>query len=152
MTNERWGSERKHPPAAVSPRLPHSPAMDYFCPSLKHVGVEIVADEGDFVPSCYEGLPAADIFGNIPSGELFLSRNSSVTLDCGFSLKVPAGYRCRAESLSPSVFMSIVDSSRFKLELFNAGEGVRLINKQKIAKIWIEPVYFFELIIKERDE
>ena len=152
MSKERWKSERKNPAVSVRPKLPHSPAKDYFFTDMKQVGVEVVSDEPDFNPLFVDGSSLAEVFFNSPSENLLLTSNSSSIVDCGFSIKIPPGYRCRAESINPSLFITTVDSSRFKLNIFNAGEELRLIHKQKVARIWIEPMYLFELIIKEKDE
>lgn len=131
--------------AFVRPVSIKSPAQDFFQPSLKRVGVKISSDEPDFVPMCEEGSDHAFVFANIPAN-LILSENASFIMDFGFSIELPPGYRCRAESLLPSIFVSSVDSSRFKLTLFNAGTKVVLKHKQKIAKIWIEPIHMFTIL------
>lgn len=141
----------KNKAASIRPLLPRSPAVEYSSPTLHQVAVEVASDEKYFLPSCEGASCISEVCANIPSN-LVLSQNSSCVVDCGFSMKLPAGYKCRAESLNPSLFVSIVECPRFKLNVFNVGETVRLIDRQKIAKIWIEPVYLFEWIVRENHE
>jgi len=138
--------EKKASSIRANPKLTRSPAKDYFNPNINQVAVEVSSDDKVFLPSS-DG-PVSEICVNIPSSELTLVHNSSCVVDCGFSLTLPAGYRCRVESLHPSLFVSLVGCPRFKLNVFNTGDKLRLIDRQKIAKIWIEPIYLFEWIVK----
>lgn len=149
MVTEEFDSKKKPPPVMAKPVQPRSPAFDYFNPDIRKVAVEVVSDGSDFTPSCEGSSCVSEVFANIPSG-LDLVHNSSCVVDCGFSMKLPAGYKCRVESLNPSLFLSVVDCQRFKLNVFNAGDTVRLKDRQKIAKIWVEPVYLFEWIVRDK--
>jgi hypothetical protein len=142
----------KNQSVRINPLLPHNHASDYFNPKINQVAVEVTWDDRDFMPSCEGTSCVSEVSANIPSSELFLVHNSSCVIDCGFTINLPAGYKCRAESLNPSLFIQIVECPRFKLNVFNAGEAVRLIDRQKIAKIWIEPIYLFEWIVRDKHE
>lgn len=142
--NNGW-SEKNNIHPSVVPLPPSNVAKNYFQPNIKQVGVKISADEPDFIPQHENGSDFAFVFANIPS-DILLSENSYFTMDFGFDLEIPSGYRCRAESLIPSIFVSSLDSKRFKLNLFNAGKKTVLFHKQKVAKIWIEPVYLFTIL------
>jgi len=145
MKNEYWAT--KSSSIQVSSKLPASPATGYSRPEINKVAVSIDFDDEDFVPIYSEGS-SADVLANLPSGDLVLPHGGSEIVDCGISLKMPAGYKVCASSSIPGVFLSLMDAKRIKLNAFNAGEKVILRHKQKIAKIWIEPVYFFEWITK----
>ena len=145
MKNEYWSS--KGSAAHVSSKLPSSPATGYSRPEINKVAVSIEFDDEDFAPNYSEGS-SADIFANLPSGDLFLTPGASEVVDCGVSLKIPAGYRICVSSSIPGTFFNLIDSKRLKLNVFNAGEKATLRHKQNIGKIWIEPVYFFEWITK----
>jgi hypothetical protein len=145
MKNEYWST--KGSAAHVSSKLPASPASGYSRPEINKVAVSIDFDDEDFVPNYSEGS-SADLLANLPSGDLALPPGGSEVVDCGVSLKIPAGYRICVSSSIPGVFFNLIDSKRLKLNVFNAGEKAILRHKQNIAKIWIEPVYFFEWITK----
>lgn len=142
-----WESDKSS--ATVSPRLPGTPAKGYFCPELKNVAIEIESDGEEFMPS--EGKSCiAELVVNIPESKLTISSGGSAVVDCGFSIKIPAGYRYRTESMVPGLFVSSLDSPRFKLNVFNFGDIHTLTHGQKIARMWIEPVYFFEWIVRQQ--
>ena len=139
-----WSS--KKPKVFVSPRLPKSPAEGYEKPEINKVAVRISSDEDDFIPA-YTDFNCADLIANLPNN-LFLSHGSCEIIDCGFSLEIPSGYKVCASSSISNIFLNIVDSNRIKVNVLNLGKELILQHKQKIGKIWIEPVYFFDWITK----
>jgi hypothetical protein len=144
---DSWSSEHK---IKVSSKLPHSPASNYIYLDVKKVAVCIESDEEEFIPKhSLEQAGKAELIANIPEKEVLLSESGSHTFDCGFSLKIPVGYKCCVSSLVPGLFVETLESKRFKLKVFNSGSKIMLRHKQKIAKMWIEPIYFFEWIVKE---
>lgn len=132
----------------VSSRLPNSPATGYNKPDFKKIAVSISSDNEDFIPSYENCEYAAILIANIPNKKLILSKNSQAVIDCGFSLEVPAGYKVCASSFISSIYLNLVESSRIQVSVLNLGEELILLHKQKIGKIWIEPIYFFEWITK----
>ena len=148
MKNDYWSTSKSISKIEVSSRLPKSPAFGYFNPDMRKVSVVVENDEEDFIPAYSSGSDYADLLANIPEGELNFPEGSFKIIDCGVGLELPAGYRCRVSSHISNLFVELTDSKRLKLKVFNAGEKVRLIHKQKIAKIWVEPVYLFEWITK----
>lgn len=131
----------------VSSKLPKSPALGYVKPEIKKVAIKISSDHEDFIPTYSEDKNAADLFLNTPK-ELIFPKGSQEIIDCGFSLEVPAGYKVCVSSVISSVFITLIDSSRIKVNAINFGEEIILQYKQKIGKIWVEPVYFFDWIKK----
>ena len=144
--DNKWSSKDNR--VYASPTLPRSPATGYNKPDLKKIAVSISSDEIDFVPSYPAGSNEADLLANIPSGTLLFSKGGCNVVDCGFSLEVPVGYRVRVSSLLDNLFLNLLEASRIKVNAINLGEELILHHKQKIGKIWIEPVYFFEWIMK----
>jgi hypothetical protein len=146
MRNGNWStSENK---ALVSSCLPPCPANGFIAPDLKKVATEIRADDEDFLPEYGRGENAAELLANIPEGKMSIASGMCEIVDCGFSLKIPAGYKCAVSSNIPSLFLSLIGSERIRLNVFNAGDHMVLQHKQSIGKIWIEPVYLFEWITK----
>jgi len=132
----------------VSSRLPNSPAVGYTKPDFKKIAVNILSDDEDFVPSYEDCQYAATLIANIPNKKLVLSKNSQAVIDCGFSLEIPSGYKICASSCLSNIYLNLIDSNRIKANILNLGEELILHHKQKIGKIWIEPIYFFEWITK----
>lgn len=141
MKNCSWSSE--DPRVFVSSRLPKSPATDYVSPEVNRVAASIKCEDDFFAPksSCDDGK--AEIFANIDSGGVELGHGSSAVIDCGFEMELPPGYRISVSSSIDSLFLSLADSKRIKVSVFNAGDQYVLQDRQAIGKIWIEPVYFF---------
>ena len=144
--DNKWSSKDSR--VFASPTLPKSPATGYSKPDLRKVAVSISSDEPDFIPVYSSGCNEADLFANIPSQNLFFPKGGCQIIDCGFSLSVATGYRICVSSSINNVFLNLVDASRVKVNAINLGEELTLQHKQKIGKIWIEPVYFFEWITK----
>lgn len=142
MKNDNWSVSESR--VKVSSRLPPCPATSFTAPEIKSVAIEIDADDHDFIPTYPSGENAADLLANIPNGEVSLSSGSSEIVDCGFSMKIPAGYKCSVSSVIPNLFMNFLDSDRVEVRAFNAGDETVLHHKQIIGKIWVEPVYLFE--------
>lgn len=146
MRSDNWKIEK--PSIKISAKLPPSPASDYVQPDIRKVAVEITSDDDEFVPSYSPGCNFAVLLANLPDGDMDLISGSSTLIDCGFSLKVPPGYRVNISSIVSGLFMNTTDSERFKVNVLNVGGNLRLCNKQEIARIWIEPVYTFEWVMR----
>jgi hypothetical protein len=116
--------------------------MDYVRPEIRKVVVNISADDDFFLPRCSSADGRAEVYANIAES-IELEHGAMAFIDCGFEMTVPAGYRMSACNISERLFVSLSDSKRIKVSVFNAGDKCVLQDKQPIAKIWIEPVYFF---------
>ena len=128
----------------VSSKLPSSPAVGYSRPEIRSVATEIECDDDDFMPlySCDPNCASLRI--NIPEGEVVLPHQGSYEADCGVSINIPAGYKCSISSSIAGLIMNLKDSKRIRISILNTAEKMILKNKQNIAKIWVEPVYFFD--------
>lgn len=146
MKNENW---RATPQNTAVPRFPESPAKSYWHPDPRRVSAGIRPDEEEFIPHKDEdGL--FHLVANIPSSVLRVPKDASMIVDCGFEANLPAGYRMKVESVDPNLFVSLTDSPRVKLNVFNSGPEQTLTHMQKIAKILIEPIYFLEWIVEDK--
>lgn len=145
MRNENWNSER---PNLARPRFKETPAKSYFNPEFRKVSVAARPDGEDFLVPSPDGHHA-DLLANLPDGGATIPNNGSVVVDCGLEATPPPGYKFRVEGCLGSCFVSLVDSPRLKLSVFNPGEEVTLAHKQNMAKIWIEPVYFIEWVTED---
>lgn len=145
MKNEKWATEpnRIH----VSSKLPNSPATGYLRPDIKKIAVTIKTDDDDFIPQYNLDKNKADLLANL-SSTLQMPTGSCEIIDCGITIEVPIGYKICVSSDIPSLFLNLVDSNRIKVNVLNSGKKLILKHKQVIGKIWIEPVYFFEWIMK----
>jgi len=140
VKNCNWSSD--DPRILVSSRLPKSPAMDYVRPEIRKVAANISADDDFFLPRCSSPDGRAEVFANV-SESIELEHGAMTVVDCGFEMTLPAGYRISACGISERLFVSLLDSKRIKVSVFNSGDKCVLQDRQTIAKIWIEPVYFF---------
>lgn len=144
LRDDGWAMD--HPKPRASAKIPHSPAKSYNKPDIFKVAVELDADEPAFSPSEAASDGSVRVCANIPSSRLSLPQGGSAIIDCGFSMNLPPGYRSRVSSCHPSLLAELVDSKRFKLSILNLGEDTILIDREPIARLWVEPVYFLEWI------
>lgn len=144
MRNDSWSSAR---PNCAVPRLKESPAKSFFNPEIRRVSIVASTDDVDFAPPSGDSR-YADLLANMPEGSKNIPRNGSAVIDCGLEVRLPAGYRLRVESANASFVVSLLDSPRLKLNIFNMGDEMVLTHKQRVAKIWIEPVYFMEWVLE----
>lgn len=116
--------------------------MDYVRPEIKKVATDIRADDPFFFPKCSSSDGTAEVFANIAE-PIELEHGAMSVVDCGFEMVLPAGYRISARGVSDRLFVFLADTKRIKVSIFNAGDKCMLHNNQPVAKIWIEPIYFF---------
>lgn len=146
MRNDGWKVEKQGP--TVAPKIASTPAKNYSRPEISKVSVFLEVDSPEFAPSSNGLDGSALIFANIPDGTLVLPRGGTKVVDCGFTVSVPAGYRCRVSSNLHGVILEAVDSKRFKVNVINLGDETTLNNRDAIGRLWVEPVYFFEWITR----
>lgn len=146
MNGDNWSVDPPVPRAA--PRMPSTPAKEYYKPEVSKVSVALDADEDCFVPSPLARDGSAPLTANIPGGGVDIPKGGSVVVDCGFSIKLPVGYRCRVSSVVPGVLIDIVDCKRFKVNAVNLGDETKLNDREEIGRLWVEPVYFVEWITR----
>lgn len=146
MRGDNWEPDPPLPKA--SPKLPGCSAKGYSNPRISRVAASIQSDEDDFVPLPCGTDGAYDIKSNIPAGSITMPSGATAVIDCGFSMALPEGYRCRVSSSVQGIVLETVDSKRFKVNAINLGGQTILHDRESIGKIWVEPVYFFEWIKK----
>lgn len=146
MRDDNWRLESPLPRAV--PKLPGCSAKGYSSPEVKTVAVSIESDEEEFMPRPCGSDGGCAIRSNIPSGSLVMSEGATAVIDCGFSMALPQGYRCRMSSSISGLALESVDSKRFKVNAINLGGETILHDRDTIGRIWVEPVYFFEWITK----
>ena len=146
MKNDNWSSSDSR--IKVSSKLPPNPALNYCRPDIKKVAVKIDCDDEDFMPTYLSDTNSADLFANLPSSPLVMTNGSCSTIDCGITLDIPSGYKCSVSSEISGVFLDLIGTNRIKVNATNLGKEIILHHKQKIARIWVEPVYIFEWITK----
>jgi hypothetical protein len=142
VKDNNWSSI--DPKISVSSRLPKSPARDYVRPEVNKVAVKIKSEDDFFSPKSSSQDGKAEIFINLNGlKEIKIGSHGVEIVDCGFEMVLPAGHRAAVSSSMPGIFISLVDSPRVKVSIFNSGEECVLQDRQVIGKIWIEQVYFF---------
>lgn len=146
MRGDGWSVQ--NPYVRAIPKVPASPAKNYSRPEISKVSVLLEADDKAFIPASLGVDGSAVIIANIPSGSLCLPRGGTVVVDCGFSVVLPPGYRCRVSSRVPGLILDTVDSKRFKVNVTNLGDETNLNDRDPIGRLWIEPIYFFEWITR----
>lgn len=132
-------------------------AKDYTAPNLFKIAVEILADDPEWMP-VYTDPNWADVKVIVPVlnhqgvQALRLNHRTTETLDCGFTLKIPAGFRLiwgtkpRWTRRGLLVSDAYLENDRLKLMITNIGHETPLIidHKEIIAHIGLAPVYFFD--------
>lgn len=149
MHENYWKEDKK---VIVESKLPNCSADKYFCPEINKIKTEIFCDDSYFLPN-YSGSHGANIYANLTEDFVKINNFGTILIDCGFSIKIPAGYKvCSSlnEHLS-SKGLFINDNcksnekSKFKINLINLGESqVTIHHKENLGILWIEPIYYFD--------
>ena len=148
MDNDPWKEEK----IKVECKISKSIAEDYYSPNVQKILTKIIPDEPDFVPKYNSNSTCADLMANISDKELKLSGNQSAVVDCGCSMEIIQGYRVRVQThpnwVNKGLFVStsfIEGQGRIKIFVINIlNELLKISHKDKIAQIFIEPIYFFD--------
>jgi dUTPase len=152
MKNNYWKENKKN---FVNSKLPVCSANNYYKPNIQKISTEIFSDDDAFVP-VYSNSFEADFYINIYESKISINNLGVATVDCGFSVKIPMGYKM-CFSLdenwsSKGLFISghgniePNEKSRVKINLINFGNMIVMNHGEKLGTTWIEPVYFFEWI------
>lgn len=152
MQNNYWNENKK---IFVNSKLPNCSANDYYKPNIQKIPTEIFCEDDYFIPT-YSETSESDIYLNIPEGRIRISNLGVASVDCGFYIKIPVGYRiCFSLSknwsdkglfISGSSNIESNEKSRVKINLINFGDMVVMSHKEKLGTIRIEPAYFFEWV------
>lgn len=158
-TNFTEQSEKQAKKAVVVPKLPPSPAQDYFQPPLYKVATKIEADDPMFIPKYQEETASVNLIANMPDkGSTRLPLRGSCVVDCGFSMELPAGYKAeitphRSRSSRGLIVTNapgqIGNGYRGRVEVLvlNAGNELIVINHGDcIAQMSVSPVYLFDWV------
>lgn len=138
----------------VNAKLPGCSAKNYYNPSINKIISNIKFEDEFFVPK-YSDKSTADVHVCLENeSSKYLFTNCPALIDCGFSVSVPSGYKIvfalDAKFLSTLIvcgsnYIDSNEETRFKINVLNISEKLlTLNNKDKIGKIWIEPVYLFD--------
>ena len=142
-------------------KIPGCSAANYYCPPISKISTNINFEDDFFIPKYSKDSSCADLFVYMPENNknsIGIGKSGQFTVDCGFSLKIAGGYKA-CFSLDSSLLNkgliingfnqidSTNDNTRVKINVLNIGEKILILNyKDKVGKIWIEPIYFFDWI------
>lgn len=128
-----------------------------FLKKSQKVPTKIVLDDPDFAPAYQtDGAAGADLYANLPNGDLSIRPGGREIVDCGFSMAVPPGWEAqlRARSGLATQGLSVVNSpatidedyrGRIKVILKNVGDApIEIKHKQRFAQMLLKPVWKFD--------
>jgi dUTP pyrophosphatase len=128
-----------------------------FLKKSQKVPAQIILDEPEFLPSYQtEGAAGADLYANLPDGDISLVAGERAIVDCGFCMALPAGWEAqiRARSGLAAKGLQVVNSpgtidedyrGRIKVILKNCGEEtIEIKHKQRFAQMLLKPVWKFD--------
>lgn len=139
----------------VDAKLPGCSAKNFYEPSVKKVLTKITCKDDFFYPKNNNNF--VDLYANCSDRKSIAMRHfSSEVIDCGFRIKTCAGYKVcfcldkkwseKGIIISGSNYLESQEECDFKFNILNINENLIVINhKDKIGKMWLEPVYMFEL-------
>jgi len=142
-------------------KIPGCSAANYYCPPVNKVSTNINFEDDFFIPKYAKDSSCADIFAFLPKNNkssIGIGTSGQFTIDCGFSIKIASGYKAcfslDASLLNKGLIIngfnqidSTQDYSRVNINVLNIGEKILILShKDKVGKIWIEPIYFFDWI------
>jgi dUTPase len=138
----------------VSPVATKSLAKDYISPNLYKVATEIRPDDGMFVPKYVSSdSSCVDLLANIKE-TLRLAHRGTATIDCGFSMKLPSGYKAEFSSNPALAARGLVVATghyedRVVVTVSNQGREIIVINRgDPIAQMSVEPKYTFDWMLE----
>lgn len=126
--------------------------------------VEVYLDSPEFSPVTENDV--SWVVANVPfsiagTRQVALSHRNSVLVDCGFSVKVPEGYKLVVELSSSfkdhglEIYNStIVGDNRVSFNVRNLGREIAVINhRDRVAILRIEPIYplAFKFMVEDHD-
>jgi len=138
----------------VVAKLPESPVKDYTNPVLHKVATKLVVDEPIFTPEYLPGCSYVSLRANLSNrGAIRLPFRGIETVDCGFELELPSGYRAVLTQnrllAAKGLFLTgprILDGKqRIQVTVINCGHQIiEIHNGDLIAEMSVEPVYLFD--------
>jgi len=137
---------------------PKSAAANYTAPSLHTVVSKLILDDEAFLPVYNAKETAVVLKVNIPWNHsdpknmnqrppLQLPHRSTVLVNCGFSMEIPAGYRAvisPTSAMAARGLMVVPTIFEDKVEVYvtNVGREIVVLNHgDAFAELAIEPVY-----------
>lgn len=133
----------------LSPLMPRSPVRNYQAPLLHKIATKIVVDDMQFLPKYQENSAYVDLMTN---GDVWLSEGETATVDCGFSMEIPAAYKVIVEAKMFRV-VKWESSDRFKVTIYNPGlMDHKILHGSVFAQMHIEPVYRFDWNLFDRSK
>jgi len=146
--------EKPKPKVEVAAKLPDSPAKDYAQPLLHKVATKITVDDPMFTPQYVAGCSYVSLRANLSNrGAIRLPHRGIETIDCGFNLELPSGFRAILSQnrllAAKGLFLTgprVVDgSNRVQVTVINCGHQIiEIHNGDQIAEMSVEPVYLFD--------
>ena len=148
----------------ISSLIPRSPLKELEMPQLQKVATEIVADDPKYIPICSDvNVAVVDLIANLEPDHtggkrLSLSHRATVVIDCGFSMRLPVGYKALVKARSDFASRGLIvtdgpsiigpnNTHRVAVTVTNVGKEIIVVNDgDKIAQMWVEPSYAFEWI------
>lgn len=130
---------------------------------FQKVPTKILLDEPDFMPQYQtDGAAGADLYANLPEGNLTLKTGDIEVVDCGFCMALPMGWEAqiRPRSGLATKGLQVVNSpgtidedyrSRIKVILKNSGpKSIIIEHKQRFAQMVLKPVWQFDWEVVEK--
>lgn len=158
-------AKKKTKKATASPVAPKSSVKGYNKPLLHEIATKIVVDDKEFVPQYESAISSVvTVYANLetnPAGQrrIQMPHRSTVTVDCGFSIDLPPGYKAVLKALPEFANRglivneggSVIDGeSRVTVTVTNVGKEIIVLEHGKpVAQMYIEPVYRFSWDVTE---
>jgi dUTPase len=130
-----------------------SSIQDYTEPPVNKVVTKITADDPAFIPKYSDNSVSVDLMAFIPADQnITLPHRGTAIVDCGVNIELSRGYKAvisaNPELASHGLNCSNspdVTNGRVRVILNNIGKEILVIKRgDKIAKMTLEPAYFFE--------
>lgn len=133
-----------------------------FLSKSQKVPTKIILDEPDFLPQYQtDGSAGADLYANLPDGDISLGAGERAIVDCGFCMAIPVGWEAqiRARSGLATKGLQVVNGpatidddyrGRIKVLLKNVGDApIEIKHKQRFAQMLLKPVWKFDWQVVE---
>ena len=138
--------------ASCCVKMPDSAVKEYVQPFLHKVATKVVVDKEIFMPTYVGDSPTVSIRAKLAETAR-LPHRTMQTIDCGFSMELPPGYKAvfEASALLKSKGVFVVDSTskgRVTVTVLNSGrEIVPIADGDVVAEMSVQPVYIFDWMV-----
>jgi dUTPase len=119
------------------------------------VSTKVISEDNFFDPSNQSKIKTIELYIFSPDKDIVLRHFGTNTVYCGFKIQVSPGYRVsfcinsywseKGIVINGPNYLDCQEQISFNINILNLSEKIVILkNKDRIGKMWLEPVYTFD--------